>query len=230
MASSINANIPVANTDIDANPIRGNFQAAKSEIEELQEGDAKKLRGRDVSSAAPTSGQALVWNQTGNHWRPETIHTDGGGGGGDGGTVTEVIAGTGLSGGSITHSGTISLATPVSVAHGGTGATTAAQAKSNLGIVEGGGDAESIHGRAISSAAPSVGEALVWHNLPAPGRREPQAVSGGGGGGGAVALYSGSPPWANGASRPASDNGTIHFNSGTGVLSVWAQVAWVSIN
>lgn len=45
-------------------------------------------------------------------------------GGGGGGTVTSITAGTGLSGGTITTSGTISLSTPVSVAHGGTGDAT----------------------------------------------------------------------------------------------------------
>jgi hypothetical protein len=40
------------------------------------------------------------------------------------GTVTSVTAGTGLSGGTITGSGTISLSTPVSVANGGTGITS----------------------------------------------------------------------------------------------------------
>jgi hypothetical protein len=40
------------------------------------------------------------------------------------GTVTSVTAGTGLSGGTITGSGTIALSTPVAVANGGTGATT----------------------------------------------------------------------------------------------------------
>lgn len=42
---------------------------------------------------------------------------------GSAGTVTSVTAGTGLSGGTITGSGTISLSTPVSVANGGTGIT-----------------------------------------------------------------------------------------------------------
>jgi hypothetical protein len=40
------------------------------------------------------------------------------------GTVTSVIAGTGLTGGTITGSGTIALSSPVSIANGGTGQTT----------------------------------------------------------------------------------------------------------
>lgn len=40
------------------------------------------------------------------------------------GTVTSVVAGTGLTGGTITSTGTIALSTPVSVANGGTGITS----------------------------------------------------------------------------------------------------------
>lgn len=49
----------------------------------------------------------------------------GGTGGGGSGTVTSITAGTGLSGGTITTSGTISLTSPVIVTLGGTGTTTA---------------------------------------------------------------------------------------------------------
>jgi hypothetical protein len=43
---------------------------------------------------------------------------------GSGGTVTEVDTGTGLTGGPITSTGTISLSVPVTIAHGGTGVTS----------------------------------------------------------------------------------------------------------
>jgi hypothetical protein len=43
---------------------------------------------------------------------------------GNAGTITSIIAGTGLTGGTITSSGTIALAIPVSVADGGTGDTS----------------------------------------------------------------------------------------------------------
>src|SRR5215471_10318795 len=52
-------------------------------------------------------------------WPNQTIAATGGGGGS--GTVTSITAGTGLTGGTITTTGTIALATPVSVANGGTG-------------------------------------------------------------------------------------------------------------
>lgn len=45
-------------------------------------------------------------------------------GGGGSGTVTSITAGTGLSGGTITTTGTISLSVPVVIASGGTNATS----------------------------------------------------------------------------------------------------------
>jgi hypothetical protein len=48
------------------------------------------------------------------------VHTGGGGGG----TVTSITAGTGLTGGTITDSGTIALDIPVTSVHGGTGLTS----------------------------------------------------------------------------------------------------------
>lgn len=52
---------------------------------------------------------------------------------GGGGTVTSVTAGAGLTGGAITTTGTIALSSPVSLANGGTGATTAGAALTALG-------------------------------------------------------------------------------------------------
>lgn len=45
---------------------------------------------------------------------------------GNAGTVTSIVAGTGLTGGTITSTGTIALDTPVTVPHGGTGDTSLA--------------------------------------------------------------------------------------------------------
>jgi hypothetical protein len=56
-----------------------------------------RIQGRSVASTAPTSGQVLAWNGTA--WTPTTT---------SGGTVTSITAGSGLSGGTITGSGTIS--------------------------------------------------------------------------------------------------------------------------
>lgn len=59
-----------------------------------------KIQGVTVSNTAPTSGQVLTYNGT--NWAPATASGSG--------TVTSVVTGTGLSGGPITGSGTISLA------------------------------------------------------------------------------------------------------------------------
>ena len=52
-----------------------------------------------------------------------------------GGTITGVTAGPGLSGGGTTGTVTITLSIPVTIGHGGTGATTPAQALVNLGAI-----------------------------------------------------------------------------------------------
>lgn len=53
-----------------------------------------------------------------------------------GGTVSSITAGNGLSGGTITGSGTVAISAPVSVANGGTNATTAgATAANNIGAL-----------------------------------------------------------------------------------------------
>jgi hypothetical protein len=61
-----------------------------------------QLQGRAVSSAAPSNGQGLVWSNANSRWEPTTL-------GSGSGTVTQVSSGTGLSGGPITTSGTLSV-------------------------------------------------------------------------------------------------------------------------
>ena len=60
-----------------------------------------KLQGRAVSASAPTANDVLSWD--GEKWLPVSAGTFGGG------TVTSVASGTGLTGGTITGTGTISL-------------------------------------------------------------------------------------------------------------------------
>lgn len=71
--------------------------------------------GAVFSSGAPTSGQVLKFSA--GVWAPGTDNNSGG-------TVTSVAAGNGLTGGTITGTGTIALSTPVSVANGGLGNST----------------------------------------------------------------------------------------------------------
>ena len=61
-----------------------------------------QLQGRAVSSGAPSNGQGLVWSTSNNRWEPTTL-------GAGTGTVTQVSSGTGLTGGPITTSGTLSV-------------------------------------------------------------------------------------------------------------------------
>lgn len=62
-----------------------------------------KLLGRTLAIATPTNGQVLAWNATSSSWTPTSVSGTG--------TVTSITAGTGLSGGTITGSGTIALTT-----------------------------------------------------------------------------------------------------------------------
>ena len=57
--------------------------------------------GRPVNLSSLSDGQVLSWNATANSWRAITASS---------GTVTSVTAGTGLAGGTISSSGTLSLA------------------------------------------------------------------------------------------------------------------------
>lgn len=82
------------------------------------------LQGNPISNAVPVVGDALVWD--GSQWLPRP---PAGGGG-----VQSVAAGTGLTGGTITDTGTIALATPVSIANGGTAGNTALAARTNLDV------------------------------------------------------------------------------------------------
>ena len=46
-----------------------------------------KLRGRDISTTAPSDGEVLKWSSTSNAWEPSADNNSGGGGGGSGHTI-----------------------------------------------------------------------------------------------------------------------------------------------
>ena len=77
-----------------------------------------KIQGNSVSNSSPNNGDILKWN--GSAWAPGTA--------GGVGTVTSVASGTGLTGGPITGSGTLSIANlGVDTAQINTGAVTPAK-------------------------------------------------------------------------------------------------------
>ena len=84
------------------------------------------LTAIDVTDTFLSAGPGISVAKVGGTW---AITATGGGGGGD---ITAVAAGTGLTGGGTSGDVTVSLSVPVSIANGGTGATTAGGARANL--------------------------------------------------------------------------------------------------
>lgn len=74
--------------------------------------------------APGASGQVLQSQGNGFVWGAQASGTTVVSGSGSGGTVTSITAGTGLTGGTITNTGTIALSTPVAAVNGGTGHTS----------------------------------------------------------------------------------------------------------
>lgn len=64
----------------------------------------QRIQGRSIATATPANGQVLKWNGASSMWEPFTDSDSGG-------TVTNVMTGTGLTGGPITTTGTIAIAT-----------------------------------------------------------------------------------------------------------------------
>lgn len=110
---------------------------------------------RPVTPTLPTGGIGLyyetdtlatfLWNVAGAAWVQIA--------GPSVGSVTEVVAGLGLSGGTITTSGTIALASPVTLAHGGTDADLSA---TGPGIV-----VQGTSGAALSLVSMTNGQLLI---------------------------------------------------------------------
>jgi hypothetical protein len=101
--------------------------------------NAVKLQDVAVDATAPSASQVLKFDGT--KWAPATDANSGG-------TVTSITAGTGLTGGTITGSGTFALTSPMPALDGG--------ALTNVNAVK-------IQGRTISSTAPSNGHVIKWN-------------------------------------------------------------------
>ena len=84
--------------------------------------NVNKIKGRAISDQSPNNGEFLSWDSSSSSWKPAGVA------GASGGTVTQVATGTGLTGGPITTSGTVSIASlGVDTAQINTGAVTAAK-------------------------------------------------------------------------------------------------------
>ncbi|HXG32189.1 MAG TPA: hypothetical protein VNJ11_02405 [Bryobacteraceae bacterium] len=171
-----------------------------------------RIQGRNVSSAAPSDGQALIWNAAGSEWRPATVSS--------GGAVTSVFGRTGA----VTAqtgdysfaqiSGTVAdsqIGSGVNATKIGSGAvdntefsyldgvtspiqaqlnSKAAASHSHTAAGDVTGDLGSttvarIRGRSVSSVAPTDGQVLAWSA--ATSEWVPATVGGGGGSGGGAA-------------------------------------------
>ena len=101
-----------------------------------------KLQGNAVSATAPATGQVLEWNSGSSSWVPTTPSSGGTG------TVTSVTAGAGLSGGTITTTGTISLPSL------GTAGTYGSATQVPVMITDAQGRVTSVTNTTISGTAP----------------------------------------------------------------------------
>lgn len=131
-------------------------------------GNASQFQGRNVSTAAPSNGQVLVWNSTTPAWEPAPGSSIVGSG-----TVTNVSSGTGLLGGPITTTGTLSVDV-------GTTANKIVQLKSTGQYPAADGflitnvNAVMLQTHLVSSAPPNTGDTLLFNATtntwePAPG-------------------------------------------------------------
>ncbi len=98
--------------------------------------DAYRLRGRTISTTAPTSGQVYTWNSGTSQWEPTalTAAPSGAAGGDLGGTYPNPTV---TSGANHTHTASQIASGTLAVARGGTGGGTAAAARDALGVQDG---------------------------------------------------------------------------------------------
>jgi len=127
--------------------------------------------GRVGIGVAPDTSVALSVDTTGIKFGDGTIQTTAGGGGGGGGTVTSVTAGTGLTGGVITSTGTIAVdfgATANKVTEGGTTVLKAGDTmtgKLTLPAATTASAPLNIGSSGVQPTSPAVGDVWIRNNL-----------------------------------------------------------------
>jgi hypothetical protein len=126
----------------------------------------QKLQGRAISAASPTDGQALTWSGALSEWQPGTVNSmlAGDASGPASATVVQALQGHAVSttipvdGQLLRWNGTLSQWEPGS---GGSGGSTVlagdASGPSGSTVVK------AVQGRAVSSTAPTDGQALKWN-------------------------------------------------------------------
>lgn len=133
--------------------------------------NAVKLQTFDVATNTPTSAQVLQWNATTSTWRPQALSS--------GGTVTSVAVnqGTGLTGGTITGSGTIAIDVGVTtnkiiqVGAGNQLPAIDANLLSNINAVK-------LQSFDVATNTPTSAQVLTYNSTTSSWR--PQTVAGGG--------------------------------------------------
>lgn len=149
-------------------------------------GGDSTLQSRDVSAAAPTNGQALLWNDVSQQWEPATITAGGAGGeintassaGGE--AIYQNKVGSNLVFKGLTNTSDISLtgnANDIQIGintSNGAGQILRLDSFGRLPALDGSlltgiaasasGDAVSLQTRDISSTAPTDGQVLTWNN------------------------------------------------------------------
>lgn len=162
-------------------------------LELVDLGNATKLQGRTLDSAAPVTGEVLIWD--GSKWTPDPVNATK-----IQGTAVHTVAPTdGQSLVYVAANNRYEASAPAGNATQIQGRAMAATAPTDGQVIlwdnagttwkPGGasGDATKIQGRDVSATAPTTDQALVWNgSLWAPADQ-----SGTGGGGGGVTVYSG---------------------------------------
>lgn len=162
------------------------------------------VAGRAVDVSTLANGQSLVWNTTLNTWKAVTSTS---------GTVTSIVAGIGLSGGTITSTGTIGLATTGVAAGTYTKLSVDSYGRALSGGVLVSSDIPSLDWSKISSGKPL---SLAGYGI----------IDGVRNGGNVDSLQSGTE-----ANRPAPGNaGKIFFSTDTQKIYIDNGSAWTVVS